>query len=659
MEYADLATLRNGGYTLRARRNQRNTGTFELSAELKGRTWNNELGQIEGKCGAAVTNYFIFLGRLLILNTIVSALAILFYVLPYLIIEPNPIHRTAQANSVSDVGMIEQILLFTAGKGILGRSMIFYSYYRPTQPSRVICMCFIFGTGLIFSFTLVAIALSASQAIAVSIKNTGGAGLFMFSKIILNGWDHNISDHGAKQLKRGLITNQIENELYADRLRIENSKRDFFRILQIYMVRMFTTILNLAILAVSIAAVALAATQGAKLTSETWLIALIYSYIVSLTLAGTSIIAPFLFKPLINLQGVSHQSSINQLLAWRVALRFISIITLLACYYREIGACQRNNQPNEDFNELINNATVILNEKLNTTLGNPFNTTATACDECWCTTIGQEMYRLMIGWLIGHCGTILLALAMRAVSPKIACLPDHLFLTFDLTDHVLKVVSWQTVSLIGCFFAPFLPLLCLIIQTIVYYTSRAACLHIFVKSRENVYKSKSEAYFFTILLFFGFYIALILTLTALLHLRPPDTCGPFTSYATFNQPLQEALFDGPSDLRKLYNIVFSRRLVLSIIVILLGVIYFYSLRNRHLTHKTSLLETHLKQKSGLDIHKIQQALQSRNQPPVQQEQGQPQQQSVQQAASALAAAAAAIPRQRNNRHATSSFISWT
>ena len=133
MEYADLATLRNGGYTLRARRNQRNTGTFELSAELKGRTWNNELGQIEGKCGAAVTNYFIFLGRLLILNTIVSALAILFYVLPYLIIEPNPIHRTAQANSVSDVGMIEQILLFTAGKGIMGRSMIFYSYYRPTQ----------------------------------------------------------------------------------------------------------------------------------------------------------------------------------------------------------------------------------------------------------------------------------------------------------------------------------------------------------------------------------------------------------------------------------------------------------------------------------------------------------------------------------------------
>ena len=156
------------------------------------------------------------------------------------------------------------------------------------------------------------------------------------------------------------------------------------------------------------------------------------------------------------------------------------------------------------------------------------------------------------------------------------------------------------------------PLLCLLIQIIVYWTSRAACLHVFVKSRENVYKSKSEAYFFTILLFFGFYIALMLTLTALLLLDPPDKwwvleakktnlwltktldclkwlwvvwtdlqlnffSGPFITFDNFYQPLNEALFGGPSDLRMIYNVIFSRRLVLSIIVILLGVIYFYRL----------------------------------------------------------------------------------
>merc|ERR1739838_228482 len=100
-------------------------------------------------------------------------------------------------------------------------------------------------------------------------------------------------------------------------------------------------------------------------------------------------------------------------------------------------------------------------------------------------------------------------------------------------------------------------------------------------------------------------------------------------FDNFYQPLNEALFGGPSDLRMIYNVIFSRRLVLSIIVILLGVIYFYSLRNRHLTHKMSLLETHLKQNSGLDIHKIQQALQSRASQPTQPSNATPPTQSVQ------------------------------
>ena len=55
--------------------------------------------------------------------------------------------------------------------------------------------------------------------------------MFKFSKIILTGWDHNISDHGAKGLKRHLITGQIENELYEDRLRKKDvhifSSKDF------------------------------------------------------------------------------------------------------------------------------------------------------------------------------------------------------------------------------------------------------------------------------------------------------------------------------------------------------------------------------------------------------------------------------------------------
>ena len=74
-----------------------------------------------------------------------SVLAFLFYVLPYLLADKGPSDVPTQQNATS--GLIEQILLFTAGKGILGTSPIFYSYYETSAPSTSVCICFIFGTG--------------------------------------------------------------------------------------------------------------------------------------------------------------------------------------------------------------------------------------------------------------------------------------------------------------------------------------------------------------------------------------------------------------------------------------------------------------------------------------------------------------------------------
>ena len=97
-------------------------------------------------------------------------------------------------------------------------------------------------------------------------------------------------------------------------------------------------------------------TSGKNLHSEVWLLSLIISYLVSITLAGTSIIAPFLFKPLIKCQKLRSEAEINQLLGWRVALRFISLITLLVCYYREIGQCQKI-IPEDNIDQFSSNAT--------------------------------------------------------------------------------------------------------------------------------------------------------------------------------------------------------------------------------------------------------------------------------------------------------------
>ena len=94
---------------------------------------------------------------------------------------------------------------------------------------------------------------------------------------------------------------------------------------------------------------------------------------------------------------------------------------------------------------------------------------------CWPVVLGQEMFKLTFGWLIGQLGTILGALLMKMVRSWIkinsrdnaewGCCSTcflGLFENFDLTDNVLKIVSWQTVCWLACFYCPMLPLVVLV-----------------------------------------------------------------------------------------------------------------------------------------------------------------------------------------------------
>ena len=178
-------------------------------------------------------------------------------------------------------------------------------------------------------------------------------------------------------------------------------------------------------------------------------------------------------------QKLRTETETNQLLGWRGALRFISLITLFACLITEVYYCSSSNSmPSVVANaknvseELFSKVT----DKLN--IGNVNVTINTACSKpicvCWPVVLGQEMYKLLIGWLIGQLGTILGAILMKYTRGWInsnvkndaqrGCCSNcilQLFETFDLTDNVLKVVSWQTVCWLGCFYSPMLPLIVL------------------------------------------------------------------------------------------------------------------------------------------------------------------------------------------------------
>ena len=137
---SDLQTIRNGGYTLRRRRQNYREAAYTPRSPEKTLTyrwddfkpWKNSLSQVEGKCGAAVACYFTFLRRLIILNFILSSVAAFFYILPHFTAaDPIPVQINQNKTCEypipkSQSSFFDEFLLFFAGQGILESSPLFY-----------------------------------------------------------------------------------------------------------------------------------------------------------------------------------------------------------------------------------------------------------------------------------------------------------------------------------------------------------------------------------------------------------------------------------------------------------------------------------------------------------------------------------------------------
>ena len=109
---------------------------------------------------------------------------------------------------------------------------------------------------------------------------------------------------------------QIKNELNDDMLRSEQIQWSFHEKFWVYTIRLFTTFINFLILIGSVIAVVLAATQGKVLARSenvrNQFLTFILEYLVSITMGGTSIIAPIFFKIMISFQRLRSETKTNQ-----------------------------------------------------------------------------------------------------------------------------------------------------------------------------------------------------------------------------------------------------------------------------------------------------------------------------------------------------------
>ena len=109
---------------------------------------------------------------------------------------------------------------------------------------------------------------------------------------------------------------QIKNELNDDMLKSEQIQWSFQEQFWVYTIRLFTTFINFLILISSVIAVVLAATQGKVLARSenvrNQFLTFVLEYLVSITMGGTSIIAPIFFKIMISFQRLRSETKTNQ-----------------------------------------------------------------------------------------------------------------------------------------------------------------------------------------------------------------------------------------------------------------------------------------------------------------------------------------------------------
>ena len=140
----------------------------------------------------------------------------------------------------------------------------------------------------------------------------------------------------------------------------------------------------------------------------------------------------------------------NQLLCWRVALRFLSLVTLFVALVLDMQICHNRNAIDLDALDVNFTAPEIIQTKKLKNLNGSADQTEEddPCENnlcvCWSDVFGQELYKLAVGWLIGQIGTIMGAIVFRwirsCIQSKSTKSKFEFFVAFDLTDNVLKVV---------------------------------------------------------------------------------------------------------------------------------------------------------------------------------------------------------------------------
>ncbi|XP_035966371.1 transmembrane channel-like protein 8 isoform X1 [Halichoerus grypus] len=479
--------------------------------------WEGALYEIGGLFGTGIQSYFTFLRFLLLLNLLTLLLTAGFVLLPLVWLRP-PDTGPSLNFTLQCPGSLQpqtgvprfhnQLWNVLTGRAFTS-TYLFYGAYRAGPESSSA-----YSIRLAYLLSPLACLLLCFSGILQRMVKGLPQRLFLgqdykspVSVKVFSSWDFCIRGQEAATIKKHEISNEFKVEL-EERRRLLLVQQETRTQRACHLLTYLRVNVLIGLLVAGAISAIFWATKYSQDNKEESLFVLL-QYLPPGVIALVNFLGPLLFVFLIQLENYPPNTEVNLALIWCVVLKLASL-----------GM----------FSFSLGQTVLCLGMNKTSCVSYGYN----ACDyQCWENAVGEELYKLSIfNFLLTVAFAFFVSLPRRLLverfsGPFWAWLDREEFL---VPKNVLDIVAGQTITWMGLFYCPLLPLLNSIFIFLTFYIKKYTLMRN-SKASPRRFRASSSTFFFQLVLILGLLLAVIPLGYVVSSIHSSWDCGLFTNYS--------------------------------------------------------------------------------------------------------------------------------
>ncbi|XP_032726387.1 LOW QUALITY PROTEIN: transmembrane channel-like protein 8 [Lontra canadensis] len=479
--------------------------------------WEGALYEIGGLFGTGIQSYFTFLRFLLLLNLLTLLLTASFVLLPLVWLRPPDAGPSLNFTLECPGGLQPQTgvprfhnRLWNVLTGrAFADSYLFYGAYRAGPESSSA-----YSIRLAYLLSPLACLLLCFCGILQRMVKGLPQRLFLgqdykspVSVKVFSSWDFCTRGQEAATIKKHEISNEFKVEL-EERRRFLLVQQETRAQKACHLLTHLRVNVLIGLLVVGAISAIFWATKYSQDNKEESLF-VVLQYLPPGVIALVNFLGPLLFVSLIQLENYPPNTEVNLALIWCVALKLASL-----------GM----------FSFSLGQTVLCLGRNKTSCVSYGYN----ACDyQCWENAVGEEFYKLSIfNFLLMVAFAFFVSLPRRLLVERFSgrfwtWLDREEFL---VPKNVLDIVAGQTITWMGLFYCPLLPLLNSVFIFLTFYIKKYTLMR---NSRASPrrFRASSSTFFFQLVLLLGLLLAVVPLGYVVSSIHSSWDCGLFANYS--------------------------------------------------------------------------------------------------------------------------------